>query len=114
VINLFLAEFSRQLAPEVQAVLIRGGAGFHTARTLEVPANVSLIQLPPYSPELNPIENLWHFLHSHYWSNRLYEDCEALKEAAVAGMVAVGMDADQIKTVCVAPHLRPRESAEIK
>ena len=58
-INVFLGEFSRQLAPEVQAVLIWDGAGFHTARTLEVPANVSLVRLPPYSPELNPIERLF-------------------------------------------------------
>jgi len=31
---------------------------------------VSLIQLPPYSPELNPVENLWHYLRAHHWSNR--------------------------------------------
>jgi transposase len=30
-----------------------------------VPDNVSLIELPPYSPQLNPIENLWHYLRSH-------------------------------------------------
>ena len=35
-----------------------------------VPSNVSLIQLPPYSPELNPVENLWHYLRAHHWSNR--------------------------------------------
>jgi hypothetical protein len=114
VINLFLGEFSRQLAPDVQAVLIWDGAGFHTAKALVVPANVSLIRLPPYSPELNPIENLWHYLRSHYWSNRVYEDWEALKEAAVAGMVAVGTDVDRIKSVCAAPYLTRAESVEIK
>ena len=105
VMNLFLGEFSRQLAPDVQAVLIWDGAGFHTAGALEVPANVSLVRLPPYSPELNPIENLWHYLRSHYWSNRFYPDWDALMEAAIAGMVAVGTDADLIKTVCAAPYL---------
>lgn len=114
VINLFLAEFSRQLAPDVQAVLIWDGAGYHTAGALEVPANVSLIRLPPYSPELNPIENLWHYLRSHYWSNRVYEDWEALKEAAAAGMVAVGTDAERIKSVCSAPYLTRAESVKIK
>ena len=114
VINLFLGEFSRQLAPDVQAVLIWDGAGFHTAKALVVPANVSLIRLPPYSPELNPIENLWHYLRSHYWSNRVYEDWEALREAAVAGMVAVGTDADRIKSVCAAPYLTRAESVRIK
>jgi hypothetical protein len=105
VINAFLGEFSRQLAPDVQAVLIWDGAGFHTSRSLEVPANVTLLGLPPYSPELNPIENLWHYLRSHHWSNRTYDDWEALKEAAVAGMLAVGTDAERIKTVCAAPYI---------
>ena len=111
-INVFLGEFSRQLAPDVHAVLIRDGAGFHTAKALEVPANVSLVRLPPYSPELNPIENLWHYLRSHYWSNRLYPDWDALMEAAIVGMVAVGTDAELIKTICAAPYLARPESVK--
>ena len=46
----------------MHAVLIWDGAGFHTGEDVVVPSNVSLIQLPPYSPELNPVENLWHYL----------------------------------------------------
>ena len=65
-VDLFLEEFSRQLAPDVQAVLIWDNAGFHMRGTLQVPPNVSVIQLPPYSPEFNPMENLWHDLRSHY------------------------------------------------
>jgi DDE superfamily endonuclease len=113
-INAFLGEFSRQLAQDVQAVLIRDGAGFHTDKSLEVPANVSLIRLPPYSPELNPIENLRHYLRSHYWSNRVYPDWGALMEAAATGLVAVGTDADLIKTVCAAPYLDRTGSIKIK
>lgn len=113
VINLFLGEFSRQLAPDVHAVLIWDGAGFHTSKSLELPENVSVIRLPPYAPELNPIENLWHYLRSHYWSNRVYEDWGALKEAAVAGMEVVGTNADRIKSVCAASYLTEAESVKI-
>jgi hypothetical protein len=113
VINAFLGEFSRQLAPDVQAVLIWDGAGFHTARSLEVPANVTLLGLPPYSPELNPIENLWHYMRSHHWSNRSYDDWEALKAAAAEGLVAVGTDAERIKTVCAAPYIAGWDGAVI-
>jgi hypothetical protein len=113
VINAFLGEFSRQLSPEVHAVLIWDGAGFHTARSLEVPANVTLLGLPPYSPELNPIENLWHYLRAHYWSNRSYDDWEALREAAAEGLVTVGTDAERIKTVCAAPYTAGWDSAVI-
>ena len=49
----------RELPAGVHAVLIWDGAGFHTGEDVVVPSNVSLIQLPPYSPELNPVENLW-------------------------------------------------------
>jgi putative transposase len=110
-INAFLEQFAAQLAPDAHAVLIWDGAGFHTSGELAVPANVSLIRLPPYSPELNPIENLWHYLRAHYWSNRLYEDWEALKEAACSALVAVGTDAERIKSVCAAPYLERRQGA---
>jgi hypothetical protein len=112
-INAFLGEFSRQLAPDVQAVLIWDGAGFHTSRSLEVPANVTLLGLPPYSPELNPIENLWHYLRSHHWSNRSYDDWEALKVAAAEGLLAVGTDAERIRTICAAPYLAGWAGADI-
>jgi len=72
VVNLFLEQFSHELPAGVHAVLIWDGAGFHTGKDLVVPVNVSLIRLPPYSPELNPVENLWHYLRSHHWSNREY------------------------------------------
>jgi hypothetical protein len=70
VVNLFLEQFARELPAGVHAVLIWDGAGWHTGGDLVVPGNVSLILLPPYSPELNPVENLWHYLRSHHWSNR--------------------------------------------
>jgi transposase len=70
VINIFLEQFSQTLADDEHAVMVWDGAGFHRAKHLQVPANVTLVELPPYSPELNPIENLWHYLKSHHWSNR--------------------------------------------
>ncbi len=46
--------------------MVWDGAGFHTAKALQVPPNTTVVQLRPYSPELNPIENLWHYLKSHF------------------------------------------------
>ncbi len=104
-IDVFLAELSRRLAPDVHAALIGDGAGFHVAKSLEVPENVSLIRLPPYSPELNPIENLWHHFRSHFWSNRLHPTWEDLMGAAVAVMDVALADPELIKSVCAAPYL---------
>ena len=78
IINQFLDQFSRALAPDVHAALIWGGAGFHHAHDLKVPDNLTLLPLPPYSPELNDIENLWHNFRSHCWSNRTYRDYDEL------------------------------------
>jgi transposase len=105
VVNLFLEPFSRELAVGVHAVLIRDGAGFHTGSDLVVPGNVSLIRLPPYSPELNPVENLWHYLRSHHWSNREYEGYQGLEEEAVRSLNAVCQDAEKLKTICNADYI---------
>jgi transposase len=106
VVNLFLEQFSRELPAGVHAVLIWDGAGFHTGWDLVVPSNVSLIQLPPYSPERNPVENLWHHLRAHHWSNRPYRDYDELQEEAVRSLCAVREDTETIKTVCNAPYIR--------
>src|SRR3954447_26562757 len=105
VVNLFLAEFSRQLDPGVHAVLLWDNAGYHTGGGLVVPENVSLIGLLPYSPELNPVENLWHYLRSHHWSHRVYQGYEALREAATVAWRAVCLDPEKIRTICAAPYL---------
>ena len=108
VINQYLEQFSRQLAPGVRAVLLWDNAGYHVSRGLVVPSNVSLIGLLPYSPELNPVENLWHYLRSHYWSNRVFPDYESLREAAMEAWRKVCLDPEKIKTVCAAPYLEQR------
>lgn len=111
VMNAFLREFSRSLAPDVQAVLLWDGAGFHRSGKLQVPENVSLIELPPYSPQLNPIENLWHYLRSHHWSNRWYEDYDALMDAAIDAWRKAALDSELMKSVCRAPYLEPYQGA---
>ena len=56
--NLHLAEISRHVAPGAHAVMLLDGAGWHQqGGRLVVPDNISLLLLPPYSPELNPVEN---------------------------------------------------------
>src|SRR3954468_12070591 len=105
VINLFLEQFSRELAAGSHAALVWDGAGYHTGGDLVVPANVSLIRLVPYSPELNPVENLWHYLRSHYWSLRVYRDYEALEAAAMAAWRAVCLVPEAVRSICAAPYV---------
>jgi transposase len=106
VINLFLEQFSRELPAGVHAVLIWDGAGWHTGGDLVVPSNVSLILLPPYSPELNPVENLWHYLRAHHWSNRPYRDYDALESEAIRSLCTVCGDAEKLKSICNTDYVR--------
>ena len=64
--SLHLAEIGRHVAADGHAVVILDQAGWHGAHALRIPDNVSLLPLPPYSPELNPIENLWQFLKHNF------------------------------------------------
>ena len=56
-------------------------AGWHKSRDRKLPDGITVLLPPPYSPELNPVENLWHYLRSHYLSNRSYNDYDALLNA---------------------------------
>jgi transposase len=98
--NVFLEQFSKELPDDAHAAMILDQAGWHMAKALKVPANVTLIHLPPKSPQLNPTENLWHYLRSHYWSNRHYKTWDDLKQAAVDAWRRVCLVPELVKTVC--------------
>lgn len=79
--NAHLAEISRCVAQNAHAILVLDGAGWHGAAALDTPANITLVVLPPYSPELNPVENVWEYLRKNKLANRLYETYEDIVEA---------------------------------
>lgn len=105
VINVFLHQFSAELDHDVHAVIIWDQAGYHTSGKLNVPDNITLVPLPPRSPELNPVENLWHYLRSHYWANRAYEDYDGLRHAACDAWQHVCLDRQTIQSVCRADYV---------
>lgn len=79
--NAHLAEISRTIAPGAHALLVLDGAGYHGQAALQLPDNISLLHLPPYSPELNPLENVWEYFRKNKLANRLYNDFEVIVEA---------------------------------
>ena len=77
-----LQEISRRVTQGAFAVLTLDGAGWHQkGDRLVVPDNIGLLHLPPYSPELNPAENIWEFLRQNDLSNRVYATYEAVVDA---------------------------------
>lgn len=71
-----LAEISAMVDPGAHAVLILDQAGWHTSAKLIVPDNISLLPLPPRSPELNPVENIWQYIRENWLSNRIFKSYE--------------------------------------
>jgi transposase len=68
-----LDEISSQVAPGAHAILLLDQAGWHTTKKLAVPPNITLLPLPPRSPELNPVENVWQFIRANWLSNRVFK-----------------------------------------
>lgn len=69
-----LAEISLAVDTGAHAILILDQAGWHTTPKLKVPDNITLLFLPPRSPELNPVENIWQFMRDNWLSNRIFKD----------------------------------------
>jgi transposase len=77
-----LEEISAQVAPDAHAVVVCDGAGWHQqGDRLRVPDNVTLLPLPPYSPELNPMENIWDYLRGNKLSRCVWDSYEAILAA---------------------------------
>ncbi len=66
-----LAEISARVAPGRHSVLLLDQAGWHLPERLVVPASITVVRLPAKCPELNPQENVWHFLRDNWLSNRV-------------------------------------------
>lgn len=75
--NLHLQEIGRAVTPGAHAILVLDGAGWHTSHTLDPPHNVTLLCLPPYSPELNPVENVWEYLRKNNLALRIHDTYDA-------------------------------------
>ena len=74
--NQHLIEISRNVADDGHAILIMDQAGWHMSNNLIVPENITILPLPPKSPELNPVENIWQFMRDNWLSNRVFKSYE--------------------------------------
>ena len=105
VMNLYLKDFAKQLPNHVHALLVMDGAGWHSAKALEVPANISILLLPPYSPELNPVELVWRQLRQKKLSNRLYATIDDLEAAVDEAWLWIANRPDVLSNLCLFPWI---------
>src|SRR4051794_37319308 len=71
--QLHLNEIASKVGPGAHAIVILDQAGWHGAKELKIPHNISLMPLPPRSPELNSQENIWQFMRQNWLSNRVFK-----------------------------------------
>jgi hypothetical protein len=97
--NEHLAEISRHVSVRAIAVLVLDGAGWHTSPRLKVPGNIVLLPLPAYSPELNPVENVWEYLRGNFLSHRVWDTYEAILDACESAWNALMRTPDRIASI---------------
>ena len=97
--QLRLDEISRNVADDAHAVLLLDRAGWHTTGKLDAPDNVTPIFLPSRAPELNPVENVWQYLRQNWLSNTVFENYDAIVDAACAAWRKLIADPERITSI---------------
>lgn len=108
--NQHLLEISKQVSPRAHAIVLMDRAGWHRSKALRVPQNLTIMLLPPRSPELNPVETIWHWLRSHWLSNRLYTNYEAIVDACCQAWRALVGQVERIRSLCSFPWITCAET----
>jgi hypothetical protein len=97
--GLHLAEIGRHVAPGAHALVVLDGAGWHGAGDLTVPDNLTLLPLPSYSPELNPVENVWQYLRQNQLSLRVWSDYDAIVDTCCGAWNALMAMPDRLASI---------------
>jgi len=105
VMNLYLENFSIHLSDDVHAIVVLDRAGWHHSKKLCVPENVTLLHLPAYSPELNPMELPWREMRQKKLSNRIFVSVEELDDAVAEAWLDITSQRESIKSLCLFPWI---------
>lgn len=97
--SIFLAEVAGH-HPDQQMVMVLDGAGWHRARDLVVPENIQLLVLPPYSPQLNPMEHLWEEVREKWFPNVVFNSLDAVEERLVEALRSLQNNRESVATIC--------------
>lgn len=94
--NIFLKTLSEQQQDE-RIILCMDKAGWHTTKQLEIPKNIILWFLPPYSPELNPVELIWRELRAKYFNNKTFNSLNEVDDNLEFALIDFAKDKESIK-----------------
>ena len=85
--------------------MVTDGAGWYRATALRVPENIRLVPLPPYSPELNPVEHLWDELREKSFHNRVFKSIEALELHLSGSLREMELDNQKVQSIVAWPWI---------
>ncbi len=98
--NVFLQLLANQYN-EYNIIMVLDGAGWHTSHALEIPANISLLHLPPYSPELNPVEHIWDYIREQKgFNNHTFDSIEQVEDHLSIALKEISTENDKMKSLC--------------
>jgi transposase len=100
--NIFIQELVKDFGDK-KIILVLDGAGWHKSKSLLIPDNVTLVFLPPYSPELNPIERLWLHIKRHTIRNRIYNALSDLEDTVCDFINSLNMEI--VMSICNVNYL---------
>ena len=102
--NHHLEEIATQVAVGAHALLVCDGAGWHQpGDRLRVPDNITLMPLPPYAPELNPMENVWDYLRGNKLSRLVWDSHDAILTACENAWNFLAYDPERIRSIGTRP-----------
>ena len=96
--NIFLKTLAEQQHNE-RIILCMDKAGWHTTKQLQIPKNIIMWFLPPYSPELNPTELIWRELRSKYFNNKTFQSLEDVDNHLVYAINDYTKNLERIKSL---------------
>lgn len=102
--SIFLREVSRRY-PDEFILMVMDGAGWHKAKALEVPGNMALMFLPPYSPQLNPVEHIWESIRENGFRNEVFNSIEAVENQLVHSLTALEADPESVASMTGFPWI---------
>ena len=102
--QIFLDEVA-QRHPDERIVMVIDGAGWHCSHMLKAPDNIYLLKLPPYAPELNPIEHVWDELREKYFHNRAFKSLDALEDHLMMALQLSEANPDTLRSIVAWPWI---------
>src|SRR5260370_8986098 len=91
--------------PDVLIVMVLEGAGWHQSASPSRGDNLGLFTLPPYSPELNPVEHLWDDLREKSFHNRVFDSIDALEHHLCDSLRNLELDHQRVRSIVASPWI---------